>query len=284
MAFACGLRRMKMSAFACGLRRMKEVIKMKKTLKIMLASVVLGAVLVLGVLFFGSGLKVADVRAADSFKLLASNLGELAGLLTVDDLRVNNDLQVGNTISNQGQTKKTPLKIADTLKPTKNKKYNLGSKKKKWNKAYIKELKGKDVVKTNNLVANAVTQTGESNWDQSSQTTTAYGLNYALATDQVVITTDSSTLFCTFSGTFTTSLSNGKVYVFFVIDGQPILASARSGQPGTADYTFTLATNTLTNVNAGTHTVQIGYHSGLEFTGATTTLFNHTLDVIELKK
>ena len=268
---------------------------MKKFLMVVVSSFVIGVVLFLGVLFLGQGnLKVIDVKAADSLKLLASNVGELVDLMTVTDLRVNNNLQVGNNISNQGGKKKTPVKIADNLNPTKNKKYNLGSKKKRWKRVYLKRLYGKnsvrsgnitaDAVTTSKIAANAVTQTGESSWGGTTETSIAYGLDYSLASDSVTLTTteSTSTLFITISGTFTTDQDGGKVYMVVLVDGQAVLASARSGQCGTADETFTLATNTLTNVSAGTHTVQLGWNATAAPTVAS--LYNHTLDVIELKK
>lgn len=244
------------------------------------------------------GLVIASFALANSGDLLQPAQGPVIYSQPVqinNTLSVEKNLKVGGVVFNKNKYEKPVLKVADTLIPGKDDKINLGSAKKYWKNAYIKnlylgDLQG-EVINTDNLVsgavtgdkiaAGAVTQTGEA-YGSTTQTTTAFDTNYDLITTKVdITTTGESTLLIMFSGVLNTNTNDGHARILLFVDGQAITHSTRRGTGGDTPNTFTLTTNALVKVSAGSHTVQVGWNTDYAVTAY---LYNHTLDVIELKK
>lgn len=133
-------------------------------------------------------------------------------------------------------------------------------------------------VTTAKIASGAVTQTKENY--SSLQTTSANSPNYDIV-NEVTITTGESTLLCIFSGYIMSSTYHTATAIFLIVDGTQAPNSTRVGSNGETNDFFTISTNALVNVSAGSHTVQVGWYTT---PGATATMGTHTLDVIELKK
>lgn len=249
--------------------------------KIVYLGVIILAVLFLGKMVVNFDVTKISTAAANDLALFSSNLA--AADFTANQLIVDKNINVKGVIFNKKKYKKNPVKIADNLVPSKDKKANLGSAKKYWKKAYINDLEG-EAVNTDNLAANSVTQTGESYGTATQQTTANYP-NIDYLTEQVTLTTGDSTLFIIFSGVLSINTNNAQARIILVVDGQPIEHSTRRGTTpfvnAEGERTFTLATNALVNVTAGSHIVRVGWNT--EY-ATEATMYNHTLDVIELKR
>lgn len=115
--------------------------------------------------------------------------------------------------------------------------------------------------------------------DPATITTTQSGDNYD-APEAVYMTTDDSTLLIMFTGTISNNTANQSARVFLIVDGEILSNSVRRGTTGEANDTFTLATQALVDVSAGEHTIQVGFNTDA---GTTASLFNRTLDVLEIK-
>lgn len=133
-------------------------------------------------------------------------------------------------------------------------------------------------ITTAKIASGAVTQTKENY--SSLQTTSANSPNYDIVNEET-ITTGESTLLCIFSGYIMSSTYHTATAIFLIVDGTQAPNSMRVGSNGETNDFFTISTNALVNVSAGSHTVQVGWYTT---PGATATMGTHTLDVIELKK
>jgi len=109
--------------------------------------------------------------------------------------------------------------------------------------------------------------------------TTRSGNNYDTP-EAVYITTDDSTLLIMFSGVIANNTANQSARIFLVLDGEIVDNTARRGTTGQANDSFTLASQVLVDVEAGEHTVQVGFNTDA---GTTSSMFNRTLDVIEIQ-
>lgn len=218
------------------------------------------------------------------------------------------DVRIDGRIWRTEEGGDNPIRVADTLVPSVNNTYDLGSSTYQFKDAYftgtvtVAGLSGTGIVSSNNITdgtiatadiadsainsvkiaAGAVTQTGESSWDLSTvQTTTTNTPNYDLLTTQVNITTDNSTLLCMFSGTLQNNIEDGSSRIILYVDGSPVPHTLRRGTTSDPNRTFNLAFTALVNVSAGSHTIQVGWNTDA---ATTASLYGHTLDVIELKK
>ncbi len=136
-------------------------------------------------------------------------------------------------------------------------------------------------VATADLADDAVTQTGQS-IGTDTQTTTTNPNEYDLLTTEVDITTGASTLFINFSGVLANDFDAGTARVFLVLDDEIVSHTIRRGTSTGGDEPFSLAFTALVDVEVGDHTVQVGWNTN--DVGSTASMFNHTLDVMELKK
>lgn len=134
-------------------------------------------------------------------------------------------------------------------------------------------------IATADLASGSVTQGVEDN--NQTITTTTTGNNYDTAAE-LQITTGSSKLFCMFNGYGTIDTPNRTMGIALLYDGSVILNSYREATVGHDNVGHViLATSTIINATAGTHTVQLGWNTSA---GTTATMFYNTLDCIELKK
>jgi len=133
-------------------------------------------------------------------------------------------------------------------------------------------------ISTADLADSAVTQAVEENNDN--KTTTKTGTAFDIAAE-ISITTDDSPVFCMFSGYGTTDAINQSIHIALIVDDEIQLNSYRSATMGDGDGHIILATNGIYSLDAGAHTIQLGWNTD---TGATAYMYYNTLDCIELKK
>ncbi|GEM_PF-6902436 len=100
------------------------------------------------------------------------------------------------------------------------------------------------------------------------------------APEAVYMTTDDSTLLVMFSGVIASSPATAAARVFIIVDGEVITNSIRRGYSALDSYPYTLATQALVDVDAGEHTIQAGFNTS---TASTSSMFNRSLDVLEIK-
>jgi len=130
------------------------------------------------------------------------------------------------------------------------------------------------------ITAGAVTQTGEVGGTET-QTTTTVADDYDLLTTEVDLTTGDGTALVMFSGVLANDTDNSSARVFLVVDNEVISHTIRRGTSNSLGEAFTLSFTALVDVDAGDHTFQVGWNTDA---GTTAALYNHTLDVVELKR
>lgn len=180
------------------------------------------------------------------------------------------------------------LRMADTLMPAVNNTYSLGTSTNQFQDAYfagtvtMAGLSGTGIVNTANIANNAVTQSAESSGNPLNPlSTTRSGTNYSVADTITITTSESSTLFCMWSGLVTTTAIHQTATFLLYVDGSPIGHTYRRETTTQGEGQSTVATSALVNVSAGVHTVEMRWNTDA---GATANMTAHTLDVIELKK
>ncbi|MFA5134910.1 MAG: hypothetical protein WC505_03960 [Patescibacteria group bacterium] len=139
---------------------------------------------------------------------------------------------------------------------------------------------GDGAVGTAALAASAVTQATEDS-GTAAQTTTEVADDYDLLTTEVDMTTGDSVALVMFSGVLSNDTNNSSARIFLVVDDSIVSHTIRRGTSNTADETFTLAFTALVDVEAGDHTFQVGWNTD---DGTTASMYNNTLDVVELKR
>jgi hypothetical protein len=130
------------------------------------------------------------------------------------------------------------------------------------------------------IAAGAVTQTGEASGTET-QITFAVADNYDFLTTGVSLTTGDSTALVMFSGVLANDTDNSSARVFLVVDNGVISHTIRRGTSNSLGEVFTLSFTALVDVDAGDHTFHVGWNTDA---GTTASLYNYTLDVVELKK
>ncbi|MBU0597438.1 hypothetical protein KKF61_00390 [Patescibacteria group bacterium] len=138
-----------------------------------------------------------------------------------------------------------------------------------------------ETIITQDLAGGSVTASAE-NYGTATQTTTENPPDYDTLDGSVTMATDDSTLFCMFSGVFGNNMIGGHARAVLVVDGSPITHTIRRGTSAGADDIFTLATSALVDVDAGEHVVTVGFNTA--DAGSQVSVYNNTLDCIELKK
>ncbi len=135
-------------------------------------------------------------------------------------------------------------------------------------------------VATEDLATSAVTQSDEA-YGTAVDTTTESTPDYDILDESVIITTNDSTVLVNFSGVFSIASDAASARTFLIVDGEVLDHTIRRGTTAGAGTTFTLAFNALVDVEAGEHTFQVGWNVN---DGETASVYNRTLDVVELKK
>ncbi|MBU0964109.1 hypothetical protein KKC06_03660 [Patescibacteria group bacterium] len=94
-------------------------------------------------------------------------------------------------------------------------------------------------------------------------------------------TNGESTVFCAFSGYFTTDTDGGMVAAYLLVDGEEVHSTIRAAVSPHAYDMFNVSFNTTVSVESGTHEYQVVWYTD---SGATATMYNGSFDTIELKR
>ncbi|MBU1167082.1 hypothetical protein KKC60_01595 [Patescibacteria group bacterium] len=189
----------------------------------------------------------------------------------------NNPVTFGDNVRIDGTLFRTeaggsnPLKVDDTVIPQSDNTHSLGSATNQFKDGYFSGTLNAPGV---------VASLGESS-GISSTTTTASGSNYDTLTEKEVTVSGNSTLFCNFTGYFSNDTDGMTARIYLLVDDQLVNQSVRVGTSAQAGHSFTLATSNLVNVEAGTHTVKIGWNTS---DSTISTANNYALDVLEIKQ
>ena len=211
------------------------------------------------------------------------------------------DVRIDGKIWRTEEGGDNPVRVADTLVPSVNNTYNLGSSSYQFKDAYFagsvtvnslttSALSGTGIVSSDNiangtiatvdLTADAITQTAESSGNVlATQSTIKTGTSYDVA-DTVTITTGNSTLFCMYSNLVSSDAVSQTTSMILYVDGQPVPHTYRRETTDAGEGQASLAASALVSVSAGSHTVEVRWNTS----AGTATMYAHTLDVIELKK
>lgn len=144
-----------------------------------------------------------------------------------------------------------------------------------------------DEAVTGDKIPSGTISQAEDDHGEGTVDTTTSSLLDTIDDTEITLTTTGGTVIVMFSGVFSNDCANGPSShsrAWLVVDGDyfAYTQTARSGHSATANDAFTLAFNTvITDLAVGEHTFQVGWNTD---NGTTATVYNHTLDVVELKK
>ncbi|XOU94314.1 MAG: hypothetical protein ACNFW9_05735 [Candidatus Kerfeldbacteria bacterium] len=144
----------------------------------------------------------------------------------------------------------------------------------------VGSLMGTGIVTSTNIAAGAITQTSEA-YGTTTDTTTQNSPNYDILDETIVVTTGASTVLINFSGVFSINNDFVSARTFLIVDGTIVDHTIRRGTAASSGGPFNMAFNALVDVTAGSHTFQVGWNVDA---GQTASIYNRTLDVVELKK
>lgn len=139
-------------------------------------------------------------------------------------------------------------------------------------------IEGNGVVTTGAISDNAVTDTLHEDDSNVETTATAAAPDILLEKSQSSV---ASEIFCTFSGYFTTSADGGMVATYLLVDGEQVHSTIRAAVSPHAYDMFNMSFNTIVSVESGSHEYQVVWYTD---SGVTATMYNGSLDVIELKR